>query len=398
MVLAAGSDSGWWSPDDSEVLYRTETSLGMVGVDGTGDRPFVDFVTGGSTPFADWSPDGSRIAYVDPDLDGIWVANVDGSGPQKIRDGYGYNVPRFLGPARPTGPCTDSDPRPECDRFDIVVIGDSIAAGQGLDEAHRYSTLVADRVAALTGEEVRVHDLAHSGAGLLGPCVPAFGREVPQLTPSVACQLAAAAAADVDYELVLFSGCINDIGVVELLAGTSDPSSAVRDLCGPALRDQVAAAVALPGGPLVAVTGYYQFVSARTVVSALPNLSRLCQTGAGAGPLCTVLVGAALVRAAVRNGEFVRAFDNLATRTARDLGGQVLFVSPEFSPANALYAPRTLLWGFGQDEQQAVRAQECVDAGRGTDAVCLNAAVGHPNVAGARQYADMIIAAVDDRV
>ncbi|MGE3356575.1 MAG: TolB family protein [Acidimicrobiia bacterium] len=175
LLVAVGVDSGWWSPDDSSILLRTDTTIDVVGSNGSGRRTIVDFGFGGSTPFADWSPDGRKITYVNPNLDGIYVADADGTGAVKILDGPGYNVPRFLGPARPA---LDADVVADLvvDAFDNVVATGQLAGTSGALTSTRAQLVAAadalpnDLAAACTHYRNAQRRLKGNGpSGLGGP-------------------------------------------------------------------------------------------------------------------------------------------------------------------------------------------------------------------------------------
>lgn len=122
-LIAAESDSGWWSPNDNRLVYRTlDRALHTVDRSGANRNLLVASTGGGNTPYADWSPDGTRIAYVDADLVNIYTIDPDGTDRRIIRTGFGYNVPRFVGPARPgPDPCAGGDPDPACDQPPITT-------------------------------------------------------------------------------------------------------------------------------------------------------------------------------------------------------------------------------------------------------------------------------------
>jgi lysophospholipase L1-like esterase len=297
----------------------------------------------------------------------------------------------------PRGTVTSSDTGAAALR--LAVVGDSVAWGQGLADQHRASTLVARALAARTGRAVDVDVYAHSGATLSGPC-PASGvtvpAELPFAAPSVACQLGTAAGAGHAYDLVLMSGCINDLTVASVLFGTAPLAQAVAGGCGQPLTAAVTAAHALPGRPRVVVTGYYPIVSHRTDPAAFAQALRTALApGATAEP-------EALRRRAIRrSAEFAAAFDLVARRAVAPARGSAVFVSPGFGSLDALFAPRAKVWTGADDEVAAARAQACAalpstlpgvtDA---TRQLCAVASVGHPNVAGAARYADRIEAAI----
>lgn len=84
----AAEDSASPAPDaaDADLAFsvsvpKAQRGLYTVGVDGEG----LERVAGaGASP--DWSPDGSRIVYVDGSPPQIWVMNADGSGKERLTD------------------------------------------------------------------------------------------------------------------------------------------------------------------------------------------------------------------------------------------------------------------------------------------------------------------------
>jgi lysophospholipase L1-like esterase len=266
----------------------------------------------------------------------------------------------------------------------MAVLGDSIAWGQGLADQHKYSELVRGWLARRTGRPVALDVYAHSGAVLTGACTPAGPGELPSDTPSVACQLASAAASGHRYDLVLFSGCINDVGTDFLITGRGAVPAATRARCTSRLATALRTARALPGRPKVVVTGYYQIVSRQT--SLRPFLGSL-----HLGLLAELVPSTVLRDAVTRTGQFTTTFDAIGRAAVASSPGSAVFVSPGFGPADALFAPGGTLWTGSDDEVAAERAGACRAAKRQplTEKLifCPKASLGHPDVAGAARYA-----------
>jgi hypothetical protein len=302
--------------------------------------------------------------------------------------------------SRVTPPVTRPVTRPVTPPLRVAVVGDSIGWGQGLADHHKYARLVSDWLGQRTGRAVSVDMYAHSGATLTGPCAPVLPvGEVPSSTPSVGCQLTAAAAAGHGYDLVLLSGCINDVSVQNLILGTTPVRKAVRATCAAPLKAAVRTALALPGHPKVVVTGYYQMVSEKTSKQAFAAaLAAGLGTGTSPGTGTGATAEAVWRNAVRRTGEFDAAFDEIAEAAVSRTEGSATFVSPDYARGDALFAPHTLLWTGTNDEVLLQRGQVCDSPALGlptaTKQLCKLASIGHPNVKGAARYATGIESAI----
>lgn len=69
-----------WSPDGSKVAYTsTDSYLYVMNADGSGRHQFLSSAPG-THGYPDWSPDGSKIVFnIDVGWQAIWVANADGT-------------------------------------------------------------------------------------------------------------------------------------------------------------------------------------------------------------------------------------------------------------------------------------------------------------------------------
>jgi Tol biopolymer transport system component len=80
-TTAPASASGAW------IAYQQGSGITLVHPDGSSPHLFA--VEGSRPHHPDWSPDGTRLAYVTNEADGtsdIWVAALDGSGQRKVID------------------------------------------------------------------------------------------------------------------------------------------------------------------------------------------------------------------------------------------------------------------------------------------------------------------------
>ncbi len=111
------SESARWSSDGSHLLFTgTQTvtrplGLWTIGADGTGLTPIITDAVGGDQE-GDWSPDGSRIVYINfnAGVNSLRVMNADGSGVTTLLTGEGepslygsldWGMPKTLPPVAP---------------------------------------------------------------------------------------------------------------------------------------------------------------------------------------------------------------------------------------------------------------------------------------------------------
>ncbi|HXI56673.1 MAG TPA: SGNH/GDSL hydrolase family protein [Polyangia bacterium] len=312
--------------------------------------------------------------------------------------------------------------------FNMLCIGDSIMWGQGLTDEHKFSARAASWLSqnlrlrdGTPGRPVRRFVLAHSGAVIAAEdgedAIIAGPGEVPSSLPSIRNQglsraqgtLAEHQIEAVDLDLILVDGGANDMNF-EARFLNSDPISWrpgaeeawVRRWAKAVAVDRMRGLIAdlrtkFPSAKIV-IVGYYPIIS---LASDLPQLSAFLRTlPTAARWLASMAIDAIRQDLTNKSNWWVDETDQGFAQIASDFSGghwygPVAFVPSFFGEANAFGAPDTLLWRLGeQDEVFADRAAACSQAGRSTDLICLNAAVGHPNPHGADQYAHSIINAI----
>lgn len=326
--------------------------------------------------------------------------------------------------------------------FNLVVLGDSVGWGQGLSDANKYSSQVARAVAARVGAPVNVVMAAHSGANILPPAGSsaadesrATPGELPNTFPTIIKQLDVAQArlaAGATVDLVLVIGCINDVGLGGILdptLGGAQVANQTARLCNAPVVDLLQRAGARFPQARIVLSGYYPLVSQSSDLTAIGALLANVGVAAGAGavalgipsvnPVSGAVVGATITevthRLVAMNAQafYVASTRALAAsaRTANErINGRVSFACAAFTPRHAYAAPDTALWlvptgGATNDEvNQARNAQVCPRddlltlSGATPGSVgfemkrlqCRVASMGHPNLLGARMYADAI--------
>jgi TolB protein len=89
-----GSDSPSWSPDGSKIAYINMGWIWVVNADGSGRTNLhTDTTTGFSNSRPLWSPDGAKIAFVSnrDDNDEIYIMNADGSNETNLTNNPDYD-------------------------------------------------------------------------------------------------------------------------------------------------------------------------------------------------------------------------------------------------------------------------------------------------------------------
>ena len=294
----------------------------------------------------------------------------------------------------------------------IVVLGDSVAWGQGLLPPHKFSSLVA-RALGSAGTQIEV--FAHSGAvigvnrsSIAGPP----DSEIPFSYPTILAQCAGFNDHPETVDLVLVDGGINDVNVRNIL----DPLTSFAALgdrtqlhCYYDMKELLTAVVAKFTNPntKIVVTGYFPILSLK---SEFLRIIPLLQVHGIAmpphfypDPLLKKVVSLCLQFWNDSGMYLGRAVQEVNAATG---GNRLRFAAAQFTDNNAVFAGDPWLWGVNfdlspQDEVSASRIPACqVFYPKPEDLLakeqCFRASAGHPNVSGAAAFAQAIQKAISN--
>lgn len=295
------------------------------------------------------------------------------------------------------------------DPIRIVTFGDSVHWGQGLPDDHKFDSLIQAHLQAL-GHAVTLERFAHSGAVIgFHPTRgnPAHG-EVPAARPTVSEQVAAFQNSPETVDIVLVNGGINDVGVANILnpfAILPSLSARIESACHDrmlALLNQLRPVFSKPTCRIL-VTGYYTILSEQSDPLHVPDLLRMFGIAA---PQQLPLGGILLEPFIHRCRQFFNdSTHHLQAAVAEAGDPRIRFVPSGFTDANAVFVHGTsLLWGLDpflnpEDPVANERRPQCDVTFPDPAHIirreqCHRASAGHPNLAGARQYKDQLLAAL----
>ncbi|MEV8517186.1 PKD domain-containing protein [Dactylosporangium sp. NPDC051484] len=302
-----------------------------------------------------------------------------------------------------TGPEWSTTVGSGCNPIRMLVLGDSIAWGQGLAPNHKYPELVKDALHQQSGRPVEYTDamnVSHSGAFVHdgAGCAPGlratagyYGGEVPTSSPDIGvCQ--AQQVRDKEADVILVDGCINDVGVDKILnplVGLQDLRDSITQRCGAPVEQMLRTLHSDHPEATIIYTGYYPIFD-RGLVAAeqLVLADRLGKSRDWLRAVADLGANTLIERSAT----FDRDFRNLAQQHVAALDPNhtwLHFVDPGFGPGDGLFDADSKLFSGLDDEVVGSRVGACLTVFQ--FAPCPIASIGHPNRAGARRYADAIM-------
>ncbi|GEC87710.1 IPT/TIG domain-containing protein [Brevibacillus brevis] len=296
--------------------------------------------------------------------------------------------------------------------FHMLVMGDSVSWGQGLQEHEKFYSIVGAAVQAREGNiKQYTQVLAHSGAiigeGKDDVVAPVDG-EVPKSFPTILQQCAFFKGEPDLVDLILLDGGMNDVDVRTVLNPfhPADLGKLHYDYFYESMKKLLVEVTNKFTQAKVIVTGYYPPVSEKsdmTAVEALLIGVGAIVGGVGGGAAGGILGLAELEKVYKRCAQ-LEAESKLYLRKAIDernaeLGQQrIFFADPNFGPEHAALTDDPYVFGINldltpQDLIAAERLVSCTEAGcTGLDfEICKRASIGHPNQKGAQAYANAIL-------
>jgi lysophospholipase L1-like esterase len=317
--------------------------------------------------------------------------------------------------------------------YRMLVLGDSIAWGEGLGDAYKFHSRVEQHIrsnsfGAVVYKTVKAHTGAILGLQTLGTSAAMHG-DLPEPLPTVSTQAYTAAnelGTDVaNIDLILVAASANDVGFKNFVnpsVSTQSIQTRIDQYCRDDMKSFLITLANTFQNARIIVTGYFQGISDDTDPAYVTNLAGLMIArgdAIGLIPAATALLmgpsaaAAALLidptkkpDIALRTGYFATNANialaaavsqaNAATSGAT----RIFFADPQFGPTNAANASNP--WVFGlttptvldpPDEASVAAAREvqCNIKYSGTDKLyCKLASVGHPNETGAQKYFDAI--------
>jgi hypothetical protein len=330
--------------------------------------------------------------------------------------------------------------------FEMLVLGDSLMAGQGLLEKDRFYSLTANWLKDTLRDSTRafsVTNYSHSGAKIfLQPNeIEAlriakkdphyfYHQEVNFSFPSIKTQVDVAAIAYVaegkqpaDIDLILVSGGITDIGASNVLNGFKKNRPLRRKIekyCNDGMYEFLNYAAKVFPNAIIAVVGYYPMISNKSSsgeiynsileVYDFPGFSKPVLNNIVTKQFFKILHARMTKRARIwlegSNAAFTKAVERFNKDDARK---KALFVETPIPENRSFGTKDSLLWRMGKkgrpaDDMIDVRLAECPKAIEQVKEIdlkfrvrtCEVAGIGHPNPEGAQMYFEAIKKALTD--
>jgi hypothetical protein len=297
---------------------------------------------------------------------------------------------------------------PDINVFHMVVIGDSIAWGEGLNQEEKYYYLVAKWLNEELHRPIDVTVYAHNAAKLESSEVSECTYpECPNSYPSILKQ-ADLISNPSQVDLILVSGGINDVDVLGNVANIDINSSEIRRITRQEIQEPMTELLnkllMKSDNTKIIVTGYYRIITENSHNIDIKNIyPRLYKETHNGNELSKSLDVKDYKPLLISNSE---AFVDESNKCLRDSviatnRDRVAFAPVDFPASSAVAADDTWLWNFDilqtwklllnenvptNDHKYKEREEKCSDS-----IIDLSSAFAHPNTKGAQQYRDAIV-------
>lgn len=321
------------------------------------------------------------------------------------------------------------------DAFEMLVVGDSLIWGQGLNEKDKFYSLVRNWLETQVKREVKLKVKAHSGATIFlhdkyANLLKNAGKdeytniagEVPIAFPTISKQIENAKAEyqkAEDVNLVMLTGGIVDITVAEVLNPSGNNDELIRNITKYCFEDMskfLEQSAQIFPNALFVVVGYFPIMADNSKSSEILNAYLEASSfPALFKPLINNLLGQQLFKG-MKKKALARSriwFDNSNLELEKSVNRlnekfgkkRAVFVKTNLTENEATHTPNTLLFkmvkkGKINDFVYKERESECKETLNNLKKEigykeslrqCEIAAIGHPNIEGSKRYAESII-------
>ncbi len=327
----------------------------------------------------------------------------------------------------------------------MLVIGDSHISGQGLREQNRFYNIVKEglqnevfgatrrvelTVKAHAGSRITIHPKELKAMAKKGDDINAFHFTEANLSaPSIRHQVDVAAGEYADpseVDLVMFSGCITDVLVADIMSPfypISKLRERVKRFCNVSMAELLEHITnAFPRAQVV-VVGYAPIASKKTdlkemaryffkILSFPPKLQFIATN-----PLSRQFLKPFRNKFAERSAIWIKESNRHITNAIvqvneRFPSERIFYVSSPIGADSSFGTPEPLVWGIGKDHRpndetyeerkagctQVFKEMKYKHYGCLTVRMCELSSAAHPNVAGSRAFAGAIMDTLRSKV
>lgn len=303
------------------------------------------------------------------------------------------NAPSEINPASPSN-------GQEPGAFHMAVIGDSIAWGNGLNKEDKYPYLVADWLEEKLDRPVEVTVYAHSGATISGESGEAIDQNLNSGSPTLMDQAKNIKDKD-DVDLILVSGGINDVGIMNILnvyIPSDEIDQSAQSIREP-MKDLLLSLLNECKNAKIIVTNYYPVVSEDSEIKTIQALYGLGVFSINEATDKNVLDAFTVKEKLIENSYMFNGGSLTAlTQAVNDANNgekRITLAMVNFQPENCYAASQTWLWKLEglktNDDQFDYRSSLT------SDPINKINAIGHPNRDGAIEYARAIKSAIESK-